>query len=243
MDSKDIDVSVLGDGASQIAEVTLKPGRKVIGAPGAMTFMDNGIKMKARLGDKSKGRGVARKLFSTAKKAVTKSQLTVVHFENEAGVDQRVGFSSDLPGQLVEVDLSEWPEGIICQRNSFILAQFGTMIDVKLVGVGAGSFGGSGFLYQSMKGDGVCVFSAGGSVVSKHIDNSSIVVETSSIAAYTANLSYNVERTGDVGTMLLAKEGIFNSTLGGTGTVFIQSLATQSLRRALQEVDVGDKKK
>ena len=114
---------------------------------------------------------------------------------------------------------------LICQKDAFLCAALGTRIDIAFnKRLGAGFFGGEGFILQRLQGDGMAFIHVGGTVVKKELNNGLLRVDTGCIAAFTPGISYDIERAGGLNSMFFGGEGLFLATLRGTGTVFLQSL-------------------
>ena len=90
--------------------------------------------------------------------------------------------------------------------------------------LGAGFFGGEGFILQRLKGDGIAFIHAGGTIVKKTLKNSLFRVDTGCLVAFTRGINYDIERAGNLKSMFFGGEGLFLATLRGTGVVLLQSL-------------------
>ncbi|MCB0000394.1 MAG: AIM24 family protein, partial [Anaerolineales bacterium] len=113
----------------------------------------------------------------------------------------------------------------LCQKDAFLAAALGTEISVAFnKRLGAGLFGGEGFILQRLRGDGMVFIHAGGTIVEKRLNNEKLLVDTGCIAAFESTISYDIERAGNMKSMLFGGEGLFLATLQGTGRVWIQSL-------------------
>jgi len=106
-----------------------------------------------------------------------------------------------------------------------LCAALGTKIDIAFQRkLGAGFFGGEGFILQRLSGDGMCFLSVGGSVIEHQLDNETLRVDTGCLVAMEPGLDYTIERAGNLKSMVFGGEGIFLATLSGTGKVWLQSL-------------------
>ena len=90
--------------------------------------------------------------------------------------------------------------------------------------MGAGFFGGEGFILQRLSGDALAFMHAGGTVVKKQLNNELIKVDTGCIVGFSGNINYDIQRAGGLKSMFFGDEGLFLATLQGTGTVYLQSL-------------------
>ena len=234
MASHDIDLEVLGEGV-QFAEITLDPTETVIAEAGAMVYMEDGIVFEAKMGDGSNpNEGMMGKLFSAGKRMISGESLFLTHFTNRSSAARKVGFAGTIPGSIVGIDLSKIGGAITCQRDAFLCAALGTKISVTFTKrLGAGFFGGEGFILQRAEGDGRFVMHAGGKVIQKRLNNESLRVDTGSLVAFTDGLDYSIERAGNLGSMLFGGEGLFVTTLSGSGTVLLQSTPASRMAASL----------
>ena len=137
----------------------------------------------------------------------------------------RVGFAAPYPGTVVPIDLAEVGGRITCQKDSFLCAARGTKVSITFNRrLGAGLFGGEGFILQSLEGDGHTFLHAGGSVVRRELRNETLRVDTGCIVGFTDGIEHSIERAGGLKSMLFGGEGLFLATLRGTGTVWLQTL-------------------
>jgi uncharacterized protein (TIGR00266 family) len=225
MDSHEVDYEILGDDM-QIVEVELDPGEIVIAEAGAMNYMDDGISGKAKMGDGADvGSGFIENLMRAGMRAVSGESLFVAHFENVSDGTRRVAFSAPYPGKIIPVELAEYGGSILCQKDAFLAAAYGTRLSIALnKRLGAGFFGGEGFILEKLTGNGRAFIHVGGTVVKKELHGETLKVDTGSLAAFTEGIDYDIERAGDLKSMLFGGEGLFLARLRGTGTVWLQSL-------------------
>jgi len=225
MQSHNVDYKILGDDM-QIVEVELDPGEVVIAEAGAMNYMDDGIAFEAKMGDGSNlGEGMLGKLMSAGKRALSGESLFLTHFENVGSGKKSVAFAAPYPGKVMAVDLRETGGQLICQKDAFLAAAYGTRLDIAFNRrIGVGLFGGEGFILQRLTGDGRVFFHVGGTVIKKELRGETLRVDTGCLAALTTGIDYNIERAGNLKSMFFGGEGLFLATLRGTGTVWLQSL-------------------
>ena len=114
---------------------------------------------------------------------------------------------------------------ILCQKDAFLCAAMGTNVSIAFnKRIGAGFFGGEGFILQKLRGNGLAFLHAGGTVVKKELNNETLLIDTGCIVAFTNTLDYNIEKAGNLKSMIFGGEGLFLATVKGTGTVYLQSL-------------------
>jgi uncharacterized protein (TIGR00266 family) len=221
----EIDYEILGS-EMQIVEIELDPTETVIAEAGAMNYMEEGIEFEAKMDDGSEpNRGIMGKLLSAGKRALTGESIFMTHFTNQGTGKRRVAFAAPYPGKILAIDMSKVGGGMVCQKDSFLCAALGTRIGIAFQKkLGAGFFGGEGFILQKLDGDGMAFLHAGGHVVKKKLEGETLRVDTGCLVAFTPGIEYDIERAGNLKSMFFGGEGFFLATLRGHGTVLLQSL-------------------
>jgi len=247
MNSHEVDYEIFGNDM-QAVEVELDPGETVIAEAGAINWMEAGIDFQAKMGDGSDaGSGMMGKLLSVGKRMLTGESLFMTHFTNTGSSGKsRVAFAAPSPGHIIPVELSEIGGSILCQKDAFLAAAMGTKVSIAFnKRLGAGFFGGEGFILQKLQGDGRAFIHAGGSVVKRELNGETLRVDTGCIVAFSESIDYNIERAGNLKSMFFGGEGLFLATLRGTGTVYLQTLPFSRLAdRILQNApSAGGKSK
>jgi uncharacterized protein (TIGR00266 family) len=230
MASHEVDYEILG-GDLQIVEVELDPNETVIAEAGAMNYMDQSITYEAKMGDGSQpDEGVMGKLLGAGKRMLTGESVFMTHFTNGGAGKQRVAFAAPYPGKILALDLAELGGEIICQKDAFLCAALGTEVSIAFHRrLGAGFFGGEGFILQRLRGDGKTFVHAGGAVVKKELNGEMLRVDTGCLVGFTTGIDYDIQAAGNLKSMLFGGEGLFLATLRGTGTVWLQSLPFSKL--------------
>ncbi|MGC2856687.1 TIGR00266 family protein [Novispirillum sp. DQ9] len=220
-----VDYAIIGDDI-QMVEVELDPGETVIAEAGAMTYMEDGIDFEAKMGDGSKPEGgLFGKLFDAGKRVLTGESLFMTHFTQRGQGKARVAFAAPYPGKIIPVDLARLGGELICQKDAFLCAAQGTEVSIAFSKkLGAGLFGGEGFILQRLRGDGMAFLHAGGTIIEKKLDGQGLRVDTGCVVGFTSGITYDIQRAGNLKSMLFGGEGLFLATLRGTGTVYLQSL-------------------
>ena len=224
MQSHEIDYQVYGDDL-QFVEVELDPRETVIAEAGAMMYMDDGIVFETRMGDGSRPQGMMDKVLSVGKRVLTGESLFMTHFTNVSEGKRRLAFAAPYPGKIIAIDLDEARGELICQKDAFLAAALGTEISIAFnKKLGAGFFGGEGFILQRLRGDGMAFIHAGGTIVEKRLAGQKLLVDTGCLVAFETGIAYDIQRAGNLKSMLFGGEGLFLATLQGTGRVWLQSL-------------------
>jgi uncharacterized protein (TIGR00266 family) len=220
-----LDYELIGDDLQAVI-VTLDPGETVIAEAGAMMFMEEGIEMNTTLDPNRQGGSMLGKLFAGAKRALSGDTFFVTAFANGASDRRRVAFSSPFPGKIEPVDLNEWGGVIIAQKDSFLCAPRGTQVDIAFTRrIGAGFFGGEGFILQRISGDGVAVLHASGALWQKTLAaGETLRVDTGCIVAMESRVEYDIQMVPGIKTALFGGAGLFFATLTGPGRIKLQTM-------------------
>jgi len=234
MQSHEIDYKILGHDV-QLVEVELDPGETVIAEAGAMLYMEDGIEFTARMGDGSNpNAGFFDKLLSAGSRLITGESLFLTHFTNQGWGKKHVAFAAPYPGTIIPLNLAALGGRIIVQRDAFLCAAMGTKISVTFSRkLGAGFFGGEGFILQQLQGDGNAFVHAGGTVIERQLNNEVLKVDTGCIVGFEPGIDYDIQQAGNLRSMVFGGEGIFLATLRGTGKVWLQSMPIRKLVREL----------
>jgi uncharacterized protein (TIGR00266 family) len=191
-----------------------------------MNYMEQDITFETRMGDGSAtNESFMSKMFSAGKRVLTGESLFMTHFSNEGTKKRRVAFAAPYPGTIIPLNLAEQGGQILCQKDSFLAAARGTKIDIAFNRkIGAGFFGGEGFILQKLQGDGMAFLQAGGTIVKRRINGETLRLDTGCLVAFGPGIDYDIELVKGIKSMLFGGEGIALATLTGTGDVWMQSL-------------------
>ena len=226
MQCHEVDFQIVGDDM-QMVQVELDPGESVVAEAGAMTYMEDGIEFAARMGDGSEPeQGLFGKLLGAGKRALTGESLFMTHFTNGLQGKRHVAFAAPYPGKIIPLNMAAVPGGeILCQKDSFLCAAYGTQIGIAFQRrLGTGFFGGEGFILQRLKGDGMAFVHACGTIIERELRGETLRVDTGCLVAFEPSVDYSIERAGNLKSMFFGGEGLFLATLRGSGRVWLQSL-------------------
>jgi uncharacterized protein (AIM24 family) len=157
---------------------------------------------------------------------VTGESFFITSFMNNGSGKQHVGFAAPYPGKIIPVDLSQMGGKFLCQKDAFLCAAAGVEIEVALTKrLGAGFFGGEGFILQRLEGDGMAFLHAGGAILKRELAaGQTLRLDTGCLAAFSTSIDYNIKMIGGFKNALFGGEGLFLATLKGPGLVFLQTL-------------------
>ena len=211
-----IDHKIYGDDM-QLVEIELDPGEGVRAEAGTLTYMDADIEMQT-----STGGGV----FKGFKRAVTGESFFITTFLNNGSGKQHVAFAAPYPGKIIPINLNDFGGTILCQKDSFLCAADGIEIEVAFTKkLGAGLFGGEGFILQRLQGDGMAFVHAGGTIIERDLAADDVLrVDTGCLVAFSTEVDYDIQFVGGFRNALFGGEGLFLARLTGPGKVYLQSL-------------------
>ncbi|MBD2578894.1 TIGR00266 family protein [Oscillatoria sp. FACHB-1406] len=216
-----IDYKIYGNDL-QLVEIELDPREGVQAEVGTMTYMEQGIEMQTGLGSG----GLSGGLFSGFKRMLTGESFFITTFANGSNRKARVGFAATSPGQIIPLDLARLGGEFLCQKDAFLCAAKGIDIGVAFTKrIGAGFFGGEGFILQRLRGDGLAFVQAGGAIIEKNLAPGEVLrVDTGCLVAFAPTVKYDIQMVGGVRNMLFGGEGLFLAKMTGPGRVYVQSL-------------------
>lgn len=223
--SDEIDYEIFG-AEMQYVVVTLDPGETVIAEAGAMMYMTPAIKMETVFGDPSQQSGLLGKFLAAGKRAVTGESIFMTTFTNIGAKREDVAFASPYPGKIIPLHLDELGGEIVCQKDAFVCAAKGVQVGIAFQKrIGAGLFGGEGFIMQRLTGDGVALVHAGGTLMKRTLESSEVLkLDTGCLVALAPSVDYDIQFVGGIKNSLFGGEGLFFCTLTGPGDIWCQSL-------------------
>jgi uncharacterized protein (TIGR00266 family) len=212
----EIDYTIIGDDM-QLVEIELDPAEGVRAEAGAMLYMEDGIQMQTDTGG-----GV----FKGFKRMITGESFFITTFLHGGTGKSKVAFAAPYPGKIIPLDLTALGGTFLCQKDGFLAAARGIEIEVAFTKrLGAGLFGGEGFILQKLQGDGLAFVHAGGTVVKKELAaGQTLRVDTGCLVAFAPTVDYDIQFIGGFRNALFGGEGLFLAQLKGPGTVYLQSL-------------------
>ena len=143
---------------------------------------------------------------------------------------QEISFASSFPGQILQFDLQEG-QSIIAQKRAFLCASSGVNIEMHFrKKLGAGFFGGEGFIMQKISGPGRAFLEIDGSVVVKELAaGETLKVDNGYVAAMTSGVNMDITTVQGIKNIFFGGEGLFLTTVTGPGKVWLQSMPLAQL--------------
>jgi uncharacterized protein (TIGR00266 family) len=211
-----VDYKIFGDDI-QVVEIELDSGEGVRAEAGAMLYMEDGIEMQT---------GTAGGVFSGFKRMLTGESFFITTFLYNGTGKGHVAFGAPYPGKIIPLQLDQVGGQFMVQKDGFLCAARGIEIEVAFTKrIGAGIFGGEGFILQRLSGSGLAFVHAGGTILKRQLQpRERLRVDTGCLVAFEPSVDYDIQMIGGFKNALFGGEGLFVATLTGPGTVYLQSL-------------------
>ncbi len=202
----------------------LDNGESIKTEQGAMSWMSPNMQMSTNAG------GGIGKMFSRA----LSGESIFQNVYTAQGGDGMIAMASSFPGDIRAIDVSNGP--IVAQKSAFIASEAGVNMEMFFQKkLGAGFFGGEGFIMQKFSGQGVVFLEFDGSIVEMQLaQGQSLMLDTGSLAAMDATCSVDIEMVAGVKNMLFGGEGLFNTKVTGPGRIWLQSMPVCNLAGAIR---------
>ncbi len=212
----EIDYEIIGDDLQGVI-VELDPQEAVQAEAGAMLYMEPGIEMNT---------GTGGGIFKGLKRALTGESFFITTFKHTGGGKAHVAFGAPYPGKIIPMDLLPLGGTMLCQKDAFLCCAYGIDISVAFTKrLGAGLFGGEGFILQRLSGDGLAFCHAGGAIIQRDLAHGETLrVDTGCLVAFQESVDYDIRFVGGFKNAMFGGEGLFLASLTGPGRVFLQTL-------------------
>jgi uncharacterized protein (TIGR00266 family) len=228
-----LDYTIQGDNL-QVIRIRLQPGQELYAEAGKMVYKQPQVAWETRMS----GETLGEKLLGALKRTLMGESLFLTYFR--ASVPGEVGFAGSYPGRVQAFELKPG-QTVLVQRDAFVVAQSSVQLNIALVKrIGAGFFGGEGFILEQLTGPGTVFIHAGGDFVEFTLAaGESLQIDTGCIVAFDSTVDYDIQLAGGIRTALFGGEGLFLATLTGPGRVIVQTLTLQKMRRELAPYRTG----
>ena len=210
-------------GAFPIVVCNLTKGEQMITERGSMVWMTPNMNMETA------GGGIG-KMFS---KALSGESM----FQNiyTAMGDGMITFGSSFPGKIVAVEIQPG-RNFIVQKSAFLAAEKGVELSIHFnKKVGAGFFGGEGFIMQKLSGRGIAFVEIDGDLVEYELAaGEKMIVDTGNVAGFDSTVSIDIQTVSGVKNVIFGGEGLFNTVLTGPGRIWLQTMPVVNVANAIR---------
>ena len=202
----------------------LENGEKMITEKGSMAWMSPNMQME------TKGGGLG-KMFS---KAFSGESMFQNHYTAKGGPGM-IAFTSSFPGEIKVLDIAPGKEFVL-QKSAFLASEAGVELSIHFQKrLGAGFFGGEGFIMQRLSGHGKAFVEIDGDLMEYVLEpNQKIVVDTGNVAGFDLSVQMDIQTVPGAKNMLFGGEGIFNTVLTGPGRVWLQTMPISNVANAIR---------
>lgn len=209
-----------------VVTIALQPGDRIFSSSGGMSWMTDSVKMDTNTG------GGLGKMF---KRALSGESLFIVDYSVERSPGE-VAFAAEFPGKVVDLHLAEGQQMIV-QKDAFMCAEKSVDLDLHFrKRLGAGLFGGEGFILQKLTGAGTAFVNFDGEIVVKELaPGETLRVDTGHVAMFEPTVDFDVEMLKGFKNLLLGGEGLFLATLRGPGKVWLQTMPMSKLAQKIAQ--------
>ena len=214
----------LKGGAFPVVVCRLNSGESMITEKGSMVWMTPNMEMTTT------GGGGIGKMFS---KALTGESM----FQNiyTARGEGMITFGSSFPGQILPLEVTPG-KSFILRKSAFLASEAGVQLSMHVnQKLGAGFFGGEGFIMQKLTGNGIAFAEVDGELVEYTLaPGEQMVIDTGYVMGFELSVSMDIQQVKGLKNMVLGGEGLFNTVLTGPGKIWLQTMPISGVAAAIQ---------
>lgn len=213
-----------------VLEFTLQPNDAIISEAGELSWMGSSIQMTTHT-QFAGGGG----LLGVLKRVAGGGSIFMTEYR-AVGAAGELAFAAKLPGHIVPVEVSPGCEYMI-HRHGFLCATSQVQISVGFQqSLGAGVFGGDGFLLQKLHGQGTAWLELSGELVTRDLQpGETLRVHPGHVGAFQSTVSFQITTVPGIKNMIFGGDGIFLAVLTGPGRVWLQTLPVANLAHAIEK--------
>ena len=211
-------------GVFPIVVCYLEDGEQMITEKGSMVWQSPNVKME------TSGGGLG-KMFS---KALSGESMFQNIYTAQGGAAM-ITFGSSFPGKILPIEIAPGKE-IILQKKAFLASESGVKLDIHFnKKLGAGFFGGEGFIMQRLSGSGMAFAEIDGELVEYDLaSGEEMIVDTGNVAGFEPGVSIDIRQVAGIKNKLLGGEGFFNTVLTGPGKIWLQTMPISGVAEAIR---------
>ena len=213
-----------------VLEILLDPNDAIISEAGELSWMSSSVQLTTHTQF-----GGGGGLFGVLKRVAGGGSLFMTEYR-ALGMQGSVAFATKLPGHIVPIEVSPGHEYMI-HRQGFLCGTPQIQISVGFQqSLGAGIFGGSGFVLQHVSGMGTAWIELSGELIVKDLQpGETLRVHPGHVGAFQSNVSFQITTVPGIKNMIFGGDGIFLASLTGPGRIWLQTLPIAKLAHKLME--------
>ncbi len=203
----------------QTVAIDLTPGETVYSQTNTMCWMNDQVEMNTHTGGG---------LFAGLKRSFAGGSFFVTDFT--ARGNGHIAFAPRFPGAIIAAALQPG-QSLICRKESFLAAQKSVSLELAWQRkLGAGFFGGEGFILQKVTGPGVVWIDLSGELVERDLSvGEKLLVHAGHVGMFEPSVSFDIQRIAGFKNMIFGGEGLFLATVTGPGHIWLQSMPILNL--------------
>jgi uncharacterized protein (AIM24 family) len=211
-----------------VLEIGIEPNDVIVAAPGELSWMTPNVQMRTTTATAG-----SRGLWGAITRAVSGGGLFMTEFSSMSGMGA-VAFAAKVPGQILELAVQPG-RGYLVHRHGFLCATQGVELTAALQRrLGAGVFGGEGFVLQRLSGTCQAWVELGGEIVSHELaPGESLLVHPGHVGMFEESVAFDITMISGISNALFGGDGLFLVQLTGPGRIWLQTLTMPNLAHAL----------
>jgi|SRR5579871_1058225 len=217
-------------GTTPILEITLSPGDELIAESGELAWMTGPVQLATSTGAGQQKSG----FLGAAKRAIGGGTFFMTSYTVSQGTGSVV-FAAKAPGEIKPIQVGGGQEYVV-HRHGFVCCEPGVELNLHMQQkIGAGLFGGAGFILQRLSGQGLAFVEMTGDVVEIDLAaGDELRVHPGHVALFEASISVDLTTVPGIKNKVFGGDGLFLARLTGTGKVWLQSISMAALAAAIQ---------
>lgn len=211
-----------------VLTLTLEAGETVLAEPDRLSWMTSNVAMNT-----TAATGGASGFFGAIGRAISGGGLFMTEFTAQGG-EALVAFAATVPGSIIEVPVHAG-RGFLVHAHGFLAGAAGLSLGIGFQqSLGAGVFGGNGFVLERLTGEGSAFVELGGEIVSYDLQaGQELLVHPGHVGMFEESVAFEITTISGVKNLLFGGDGLFLVRLRGPGKIWLQSLTPSKLAHAL----------
>jgi uncharacterized protein (TIGR00266 family) len=211
-----------------VLEIGLEPGETIVAEPGQLSWMTPAVQLRT-----STAAAGASGVWGVLKRAVAGGGLFMTEFSAQGGRGM-VAFAAKVPGAIVPVQIQP-NAGYLVHRHGFLCGTQGIQLGIGFQqSLGAGLFGGTGFILQRITGYGTAWVELGGEIISQELaPGEQLLVHPGHLGMFEEQVNCEVTMIRGIANAIFGGDGLFLMRLTGPGRVWLQTMTMPGLAHGL----------